>query len=378
MTTRTRRSPAALALAAVLTVPLASGCTRAARASPPAPLPPGEVRLQQTPDFVKVAEVEVSSEGAPTDATAKVAFDEGRVSRVGTPVSGRVVELRVQPGDRVKKGQPLLVIASPDAESAFADWIAARADAALAEKNLERQRRLLADQAVSLKEVQQAEGDATKARAARARALARLEVLGISPDDPNGKPSRYLLRAPLDGVVVERPANPGMEVRADSGTSLVTVADLSRLWVLADVFERDVGAVLKGSKAEVRVAAWPGRVWEGKIAYVGDTVDPQSRTVKVRVEVQNPDQKLKPEMFARVTLRGGETAPTLAVPSQAVLSDGAASAVVLALGEGRYQRRTVEAGPEHDGRVRILAGLAPGDRVVVDGAIYLSAAAAEP
>jgi cobalt-zinc-cadmium efflux system membrane fusion protein len=333
------------------------------------------VRLRQVPDFVKVAEVEVSSEGAPTDATARVTFDEGRVSRIGTPVSGRVLELRVQPGDRVRKGQPLLVIASPDAESAFADWIAARADAALAEKNLERQRRLLADQAVSQKEVQQAEGESTKARAARARALSRLEVLGISPDDPDGRPSRYLLRAPLDGVVVERPANPGMEVRADSGTPLVTVADLSRLWVLADVFERDVGAVVEGGRAEVRVAAWPGRVWEGKIAHVGDLVDPQSRTVKVRIEVQNPDQKLKPEMFARVTLRGAPSAPSLAVPSQAVLSDGAASAVVVALGDGKFQRRTIEAGPERDGHVRVLSGLAPGERVVVDGAIYLSAAA---
>ena len=274
MTPTHRRGPAALALAAALAAPLASGCSSPARAVPPPALPPGEVKLQQVPEFVKVAEVQVSSEGAPTDATAKVAFDEGRVSRVGTPVSGRVLELRVQPGDRVKKGQPLLVIASPDAESAFADFIAARADAAVTEKNLERQRRLLADQAVSQKEVLQAEGDATKARAARARALARLEVLGISADDPNGRPSRYLLRAPIDGVVVDRPANPGMEVRADSGAPLVTVADLSRLWVLADVFERDVGAVAKGGKAEVRVAAWPGRTWEGKVAYVGDVVDP--------------------------------------------------------------------------------------------------------
>jgi cobalt-zinc-cadmium efflux system membrane fusion protein len=378
MTTPTnrRRLAAAVALAA-LGLPLVSGCTRPARAAPPPPLPRGEVKLRQVPDFVKVAEVEVSSEGTPTDATAKVAFDEGRVSRVGAPVSGRVLELRVQPGDRVRKGQPLLVIASPDAESAFADWIAARADAALAERNLERQRRLLADQAVSQREVLQAESDATKARAGRARALARLEILGISPDDPNGKPSRYLLRAPIDGVVVERPATPGMEVRADSGTPLVTVADLSRLWVLADVFERDVGAVVKGGRAEVRVAAWPGRTWDGKVAYVGDVVDPQSRTVKVRVEVQNPDQKLKPEMFARVTLRGAAVAPALAVPSQAVLSDGAASAVVVALGDGRFQRRTIEAGPERDGRVRVLAGLAPGERVVVDGAIYLSAAAGE-
>lgn len=375
MTTPNRRGPAALALAAALAVPLASGCARPARASPPPPVPPGEVKLREVPDFVKVAQVEVATDPAATEATARVAFDEGRVSRIGTPVSGRVLELRVQPGDRVRKGQPLLVIASPDAESAFADWIAARADAALAERNLERQRRLLADQAVSQREVLQAEGEATKAHAARARALARLEILGMSPDEPAAKPSRYLLRAPIDGVVVDRPATPGMEVRADSGAALVTVADLSRLWVLADVFERDVGAVAKGATATVRVAAWPGRTWEGKVAHVGDVVDPQSRTVKVRVEVQNPDQRLKPEMFARVTLRGGPAAPSLAVPSRAVLSDGAASVVVVALGEGRFQRRTIEAGPERDGHVRVLSGLAPGERVVVDGAIYLSAAA---
>jgi cobalt-zinc-cadmium efflux system membrane fusion protein len=116
-------------------------------------------------------------------------------------------------------------------------------------------------------------------------------------------------------------------------------------------------------------------VFEGKVTYVGDVVDPQSRTVKVRVEVQNADQRLKPEMFARIALRGPAAGPALAVPSQAVLSDGALSAVVVALGDGRFERRTIEAGPERDGRVRVLAGLAPGERVVVEGAIYLSAAA---
>jgi multidrug efflux pump subunit AcrA (membrane-fusion protein) len=104
-------------------------------------------------------------------------------------------------------------------------------------------------------------------------------------------------------------------------------------------------------------------------------VDPQSRTVKVRVEVRNPEQRLKPEMFARVALRGASAAPALAVPAQAVLTDGSASAVMVALGEGRFERRTIEAGPERDGRVRVLSGLARGEHVVVDGAIYLSAAA---
>jgi RND family efflux transporter MFP subunit len=187
--------------------------------------------------------------------------------------------------------------------------------------------------------------------------------------------ARYTLRAPIDGVVVERPALPGMEVRADAGTPLVTVADLSRVWVLADVYERDLGRAMRGQRAEVRVPAYPGEVFTGPVTYVGEMVDPATRTVKIRVELANPGARLKPEMFARVSLAAGPGTPAaLSVPASAVISDGAASAVVVALGDGRYERRTIEAGPEADGRVRVLAGLKPGEQVVTAGALYLKTA----
>ncbi|BDG04682.1 efflux RND transporter periplasmic adaptor subunit [Anaeromyxobacter oryzae] len=368
------RSPLAAVAAAALVSSAACSDGRAFEAPPRRPAPPGEVRLPEVPDFVKLARVEPSPEAGATAVTGKVAFDEGRVSRVGAPVSGRVTELLVQAGDRVKKGQGLLVIASPDAESAVADFVAASADAEVTRKTLAREQRLYADQAVPYKEVLQAQSDETKAAAALARAQGRLEVLGIDPRAATPRASRYVLRAPIDGVVVERPANPGMEVRADGGTSLVTVADLSRLWVLADVYERDLGQVAEGQAASVKVAGFPGKVFEGRVGHVGDLVDPATRTVKVRIEVANPDRLLKPEMFARVSLRGAPGEAVLTVPAQAVLSDGEASAVVVALGEGRFQKRTIESGPEQDGRVRVLAGLAPGDQVVVDGALFLRAA----
>ncbi len=372
--------PRSSALAAALGL---AACARApAQAvAPPAPPPaaatnaPGELTLPVTPDFVKVAPIELAAETSTTPATGKVSFDEERVSRVASPVSGRVVELLAHPGDRVRRGQGLLVIASPDAQGAVADHIAAQADQAVAERNLERQRRLFAEQAVPGKDVLQAESDATKAAAAVARTASRLEVLGIDPASPEARSARFVLRAPIDGVVVERPAFPGMEVRPDSGTPLVTVADLTRLWVLADVYERDLGRVAKGQKATVRVLSSPGKAWEGIVTYVGDLVDPATRTVKLRIEVENPRLELKPEMFARVTVQGtagGE--PALAVPSSALLSDGESSAVVLALGGGRFQKRTVEAGGEQDGKVRVLSGLSAGDRVVVDGALFLKAA----
>lgn len=366
--------PAALvALAAALAA--LPACARRASAVAPedGPPPPGQVKLDPLPDYVRVAPVERSADGGVTAATGRVTFDEERASRVGSPVSGRVVELLVRPGDRVRKGQGLLVIASPDAESAAADHVAALADAAVAEKGLERVRRLYAEQAVPYKEVLQAESDSTKAAAAVARARARLEVLGIDPAHAT-RATRFVLRAPIDGTVVDRPAFPGMEVRADSGAPLATVADLSRLWVIADVYERDLARVATGRPATLRVPAWPDRSFTGTVSHVGEVVDPATRTVKVRIEVANPQLALKPEMFARVTLAAAPGAPALTIPSEALLSDGPGSAVIVALGGGRFEKRAVESGPEHDGRVRVLAGLHDGERVVVDGALYLRAA----
>jgi len=339
------------------------------------PSPPGELRLASAPDYVRIAPAEALAEPGVTAATGRVSFDEERVSRVASPVSGRIVELLAQPGDRVRKGQGLLAVASPDAQSALADFVAANSDRAVAERSLERQRRLFADEAVPYKDVLQAEGDATKAAAAVARAAGHLEVLGIDPRSSPAGAARFVVRAPLDGVVVERPAFPGMEVRPDTGAPLVTVADLSHLWVLADVYERDLARVAVGQRAAIRVAAEPGRAFEGEVTHVGELVDPTTRTVKVRIDVENPGLVLKPEMFARVAIQGAPPSrPSLFVPNSAVLSDGYGSAVVVAVGEGRYQKRTVELGGEQDGRVRVLSGLDPGERVVVDGALFLEAA----
>lgn len=368
MTMRVSILPAASLLA------LALACAESPPPAPPAPpQPPGEVSLPTLPAYMKVAPVEVSAQGAGADATGRVTFDEERVSRVASPVSGRVVELLARPGDAVKKGQPLLAIASPDAEAALSDLTAAEADERLAQKSLDRARRLYADQAIPHKDVLAAESDAVKARAVLARARSRLEVLGLAERDGAATRTRFALRSPIAGVVVERAAQLGMEVRADSGTPLVTVADLSRLWVLADVYERDLGLVAKGERAEVRVPAYPSQLFAGQVTHVGELVDPLTRTVKVRIEVSNPRAQLKPEMFARVTLLGGREEAALTVPEGAVLSDGQANAVIVAEAGGRFVKRLIEAGAEQDGRVRVLAGLREGEHVVVDGALFLKA-----
>ncbi len=368
------------ATAAAALVALALACR--ADAPPPAePAPaateaaaPGEVKLAALPTFLKTAPVVVTLEAAGASATGRVTFDEERVSRVASPVSGRVLELLAKPGDTVARGQALLAIASPDVQAASAELVSAEVDLRAAGKNLERARRLAADQAIPRKDLLAAESDALKARAALRRAGTRVSVLGLATGDRAGAGSRYLLRAPIAGTVVERPAGIGMEVRADTGTPLVTVADLSRLWVLVDVYERDLALVARGQRAEVRVPAWPGQVFPGQVTHVGELVDPATRTVKIRVEVANPGLRLKPEMFARVALAGGQAkGSALTVPSEAVLSDGEASAVVVALGDGRFTKRVVEVGPEAEGRTRVVAGLREGEQVVVAGALFVKA-----
>ncbi len=332
---RARRGGGRAPALGTLALGLLLACSASSPVTPPAPpQPPGELILPALPPYMKVAPVALSAQGAGAGATGRVTFDEERVSRVASPVSGRVVELLARPGDAVKKGQPLLAIASPDAEAALSDLTAAEADERLAQKSLDRARRLYDDQAIPHKDVLAAESDAVKAAAVLARVRTRIEVLGLAERRDAATRARFALRAPIAGVVVERPAQLGMEVRADSGTPLVTVADLSRLWVLADVYERDLG---------------------------------------LGIEVSNLQAQLKPEMFARVTLLGGRQAATLSVPEGAVLSDGQANAVIVAEGGGRFVKRLIEAGPEQEGRVRVLAGLREGEQVVVDGGLFLKA-----
>jgi cobalt-zinc-cadmium efflux system membrane fusion protein len=329
-------------------------------------LEPGGRKIQ----YLKFAEATISGAGNSTASTGKIAFDEDHTSRVGSPLSGRVESLLVKPGDVVKKGQALLTIVSPEVESAIADERAAAAEVSLQTRNLERVRALLADQAIAHKEVSQAESDLTKAQAGQQRARARLALLGLRSDEHS---SRFTLRAPLGGTVVERAALPGSEVRSDAGTPLVTISDLSRVWVVADIYEKNVAAVRAGQKAEVTVASYPGEIFPAQIEHVGDVVDAQTRTVKIRLVADNPDRKLKPEMFARVALPLAGPTAAVTVPANAVLSDGEANVVMVAMADGKFAKRRVEIGSESEGRLAVLSGLRPGERVVVDGALFLKA-----
>jgi cobalt-zinc-cadmium efflux system membrane fusion protein len=366
-----------LAASILVLVPFSGSCTR--RSAEPAsqaetqPSTPGEVdyriddpRLR----FIKVAEVKKGTVNGITAATGNIAFDEDHTSHVGSPVSGRVEEILVKPGDRVKKGQALVTIASPDIETALGDARTAAADLALAERALERSAGLYAERAIAKKELVQAESDVVKARSNLERTRARLDLLGMKLEDHT---SRFTLRSPLPGVVVERTISPGAEVRSDGGTPLFTISDLGSLWAYADIYERDLASVHAGQQAEVRVISYGARAFPAFVAHVGEAVDAQTRTVKVRLTVDNPGGELKPEMFARITLQVDSGPDVIVVPRNAVLSDGEASVVIADLGGNRFEKRKVEVGSEQDGLVRVMAGLIPGDHVVTDGALFVKA-----
>jgi len=344
-----------------------AACSQAAAEAPEQPelkLDPASPKM----GFVKTAQVKASVETESAAATGKVSFNEDVTSRVGSPVSGRVQQLNVQLGDKVKKGQPLMTIASPDVEAARAEAIQAEADLQVAERELERAKLLFGEQAISQRDLQNAENDQVKAKSNVERTRSRLQQLGVNEKDFG---ANYVLRSPIDGVVCTRDILPGSEVRADSGTPLLTVADLRTLWVLADVFERDLARVKEGDTAEVRVAAYPADVWKGTVQHVGEVVDPQTRTVKVRIGVPNPDGRLKPEMFARVSLTALTGTAQVSIPASALISDGESNRVIVADGRGTYRARDVEVGPEHEGQVRVLEGLKDGETIVVEGALFV-------
>jgi cobalt-zinc-cadmium efflux system membrane fusion protein len=200
------------------------------------------------------------------------------------------------------------------------------------------------------------------------RATAQLRALGVSASDPT---VGVALRARVAGTVVERNVLVGQEVRADATTPLLTITDLDVVWVLADVYEQDLGLVQEGVGVNVRVPAYPVDAFPGTVGHVGDVLDPSSRTVKVRCIVKNPDRRLKPEMFAKIELVEASGKKVLVVPSRAILSDADHSRIVIAGDDNVYRLRTVQVGPEVGGKVRILDGAKAGEKLVTEGALFL-------
>jgi cobalt-zinc-cadmium efflux system membrane fusion protein len=336
------------------------------------------------PEKMKQITVErAASAEVPADeviSPGKVEANPNRTSRVLLPVAGKVSKVFVRIGDAVKQGQVLLTVESPDIDAAISVFLQSqaavtqsRAALAKAEADLERTRDLFENNAVAKKEVLNAENVRTQNRAALDQALAsetqssrRLEILGVKPGEFG---QTLQVHAPVSGKVLEMSVVPG-EYRNDTSTPVMTIADLSTVWVTSDVPESSIRLVQMGQRVQIAFDAWPGQKFTGRVKQIADVVDPQTRTLKVRAELENPDGRLRPEMFARIVLTDKfETRPV--VPAAAVMQGDAGSWVMREVGEGRFRQTRVTTGNRIGDSVAILSGLAPGDRIVTDGVMLV-------
>jgi cobalt-zinc-cadmium efflux system membrane fusion protein len=360
-----------VAILVLLLGALGSGCNASATVTPAEArahdsihIEPGSPKL----DYIKVEAVQESDAAGSVHLTGRVTFDEDHTQRLAAPIDGRVTKLLVQLGDVVKQGQSLVELSSAHVAELHADAQKAGQDLSVASKSVDRANKLKLEGAISDKEVAQIESDFKKAEAEAARSEAQLRSLSIAASGSNFNAS---LRAQIPGTVVERNILVGQEVRADGAAPLVTITDLDTVWVLADLYEQDLGIVTQGSPVVVHVPAYPAESFAGRIEHVGEVLDPTSHTVKVRCVVPNPQNRLKPEMFAKVDLTESAGKKAIVVSSKAILTDAEHARVIVASEGNVFRQRIVEMGPEVDGKVRVLSGLAVGDKVVTDGAIFL-------
>ncbi len=322
---------------------------------------------------IKIDAVRFESARKQLTATGKIQFNEDRTARILAPLPGQVLDLQVRVGDSIAKDQLLFSIKSREVSSLVSDYLESQRDVDLAQKTYNMTKDLFEHQAASRISFQQAESDLAKANTHVARAEEAIRVLGIDPKEAakdGGLRSLVPVRSPMSGTLIERSLTPGQYVQADS-TALLTVADLSTVWVLVDVFERDIHLVRPGQKVQVVAAAYPDRRFTATVERISDKVDPDSRTLKVRLLVSNPEFLLKPEMFvtASLELSAGDTA--MFVPASAVFTEDGKSYVFAAINDRRFERRQVVAAPDAEGRLRVTGGLRAGEKIVSDGAILL-------
>lgn len=333
-------------------------------------LPDGTVELDPSAALsVGLTVVEVVPMGEVTlAATGTVLYDQNRVSRVGPRIEGRVVRIAGDLGDQVAAGAPLVVIESAELGEVEAEHARALAELELAQESFDREQGLFEKGISSRKEVLEAQAELERARAALAAASARHRTL--DPADSVSADGYYSLSAPIAGTVVERNVMLGQIVGPDD--DLFTVADLRTLWLVLDIYDRDLARVRDGLPVEVEAAAFPGTSFRGTLTHVGQVVDSLTRTVKARVVVANPGNRLRPGMFVTALVRGVDAGAAVAVPQASVHRIEDRTVVFVPLGQGRYALRdVVTSGSVGDALVTVVRGLAPGDSVVSEGSFYL-------
>jgi cobalt-zinc-cadmium efflux system membrane fusion protein len=379
---RTRLSRFAPTLVIVVLGASNVSCKKTEAPAPTAPQPPpGEVWL--TPAQVKDAKIEVAIVGEQDVndtilTSGTITLDDQRTGHIFSPVTGRVVKIMAQLGQRVKKGEALATIESPDIGSAVSDVHKAEADLIAAEHDLKRKKELYEQKAGSASDLETSQDNHRRAKAEIERARQKQYLLRVGNADAVSQ--TYTLTSPIDGEVLLRNINPGMEVQGQysggAAPELFTIGEIDNVWVLGNVYEMDLARVHVGTPAAVTVVAYPGKVFKGRVDWVSGSLDPTTRTTTVRSTFENPDKLLRPMMYATVQI-SVEEKRALAIPRNALLRLGEYKVVFTQVGESDGQVRFVRAPVDVDEGesspwLEVKHGLEPGQKIVVNGAILLS------
>jgi membrane fusion protein, heavy metal efflux system len=313
------------------------------------------------------------------EAIGSIDFNEDLSVQVFTPYAGRIISLFAKVGDEVKKGDTLFTIDSPDLLTAESTLISAAGVAQLTTRNLARLTELYKTRAVAQKDVEQATSDQQAADGALRTARDNVRLFGKSETEIDHIISErkadpiLVVPSPITGLITARNAAPGLFVQPGSTPAPYTVSDINTMWMLANVVETDSPTFQVGQAVKVKISAFPDREFDGKITTIGAMVDPNTRRVLVRSEIQNPEHDLRSGMFANFVIRIGDPVRSPAVPLNGVVREGDGSMTVWVTADRRkFTRRVVKVGLEHDGYWQILEGVQPGELVATEGAIFLS------
>ncbi len=301
---------------------------------------------------------------------ARIVYDDNYTARVFSSIAGRVVKIAADAGQQVKAGDPLLWIDSPDYAQAASDSLKAEADLSNKKEVYERAKQLFDVQGLARRDLESAEADWRQAEAEAQRAKARME--NLSGNGASTVEGKYILRAPIGGVISERQVNAGSEVRPDATNPLFVITDPKHVWVMADLPEQQIDKVKVGQPIAVEVDAYPNEVFPGKVTMISESLDPVMRRLQVRCDVDNGRHKLRPEMYARISPLVNAKSKLPRVPNSALFTEGLYSFLFVEQAPGVLQRRRVTLGMQDADVTYIKDGLRAGERIVTSGAILLN------
>lgn len=328
---------------------------------------------QDQMSHVQVLEVQPTTLTRTLRLTGTVAYNAFRTTPVIAQVSGPVSRIVVVPGQRVKQGEPMLYVASPDYSQLRSNYLKARDGYALAQKASARAKDLYQHHAIAEQALEQAESAEVQAGGDLASAQAALKVLGITDPDAlvQSPPTVEVpVKAPIGGEVVEQNVAVGQVIQPGS-TQCFMLSDTSNVWVLVNVYQNDLPYVRVGDAVSIQTDAYP-QVFRGRISYVAASLDPATRTLQARIETANPGEKLKKDMYVTATVNAGKISNTIVLPDAAILRDNENQPFVYAeTSQNQFGRRAVTVGESVNGQTEINSGLKQGDRVVGNGSLFL-------